>query len=161
MKVINNEYPAFPQCKKIEDRYVSSDTYYTYYERIWDCNLYTDTGSIYTHLDLSLYVNNKSQSLSKDLISIQKSSYISVRDFSILSGYNIEADKEGNILLKKDGKVIKIFNENNKIFINGKYTNVKAVKAEGSYYVPLRASMGWVNGNIDSMDNSNLYLSIK
>lgn len=161
VKVISNEYPSSPHCKKVLDKYKSSDTYYNYYERIWDCNYYTEYGSIYSYLDLNLYLNNKYQSLNRQLINVKNLNYISVRDFANVFGFIINIDKAGDITLTKDKTVIKIFNENNKIFFNSKKTDVKAVKAEGSYYIPLRASMSWVKGNIDSVDKSIIYLSLK
>lgn len=160
-KIINNEYATAPHCKKIEDKFKSSDTYYNYYERIWDCNYYTDKGSVFTYLDLSLYLDKKYQSLNKPLISIKDSSYISVRDFSQLFGYSLDTDKAGNIILKKDKTTIEINIENNKISLNGKATAVVAVKADNSYYIPVRSAMKWANGKITAIDKSNLYISTK
>lgn len=159
-KFINNEYPPAPHCKKVKDVYESSDTYFNYYKRIWDCNYYTENGSVYTYLDLSVYVNNNYQSLNTQLISIKNSTYISVRDLSEASGYSIEFDKVGDINLNKNKTNIKILKTNNKIFLNGKFTGIKAVKADGYYYLPLRSALKWANGKINSIDNFNLYVSI-
>ncbi|WP_138751967.1 copper amine oxidase N-terminal domain-containing protein [Paenibacillus sinopodophylli] len=160
-KSISNEYPPQAHCKKVKDVYQSSDTYYNYYERVWDCNFYADNGLVFTHLDLSFYVNNNYQSLNAKLISIKNTTYISVRDFSQAFGYSLAIDKAGDINLSKSKTTIKIFKANDKIFLNGKATDVKAVKADGYYYIPLRSALSWANGKIDSIDNQNLYVSIK
>jgi hypothetical protein len=83
-----------------------------------------------------------------------------VRDFSEASGYSIEFDKVGDINLNKNKTNIKILKTNNKIFLNGKFTGIKAVKADGYYYLPLRSALKWANGKINSIDNFNLYVSI-
>lgn len=161
-KFISNEYQLAPHCKKVKDVYKSSDNYFNYYERIWDCNYYTESGSVYTYLDLSLYVNNNYQTLNAQLISIKNTTYISLRDFSLISGYSIEFDKVGNINLNKEEKNnIKLFTANNKIYLNGKITSVKAVKAGGYYYIPLRSAINWADGQISSIDDFNLYVLLK
>jgi len=159
VKVISNEYPPAPHCIKLKDTYKSTDTYYNYYERNWDCNRYTIDGEVFTYLDLNLYVNNQYMNLNSQLISVKNSSYISVRDFSNSFNFSIELDKVGNVILKKDKIIIKITTHDKKILLNDKYTGVKAIKAEGYYYVPLRSAMALIDGKINSVENSKIYLS--
>ncbi|MDQ0113845.1 YHYH domain-containing protein [Paenibacillus harenae] len=160
VKVISNEYPEAPHCKKIKDVYVSTDTYYIYYERIWDCNYYTNSGTVYTYLDLNLFVDTKQQVLNKQLISVKYSTYISVRDFSKAAGYSLEIDKAGDVVLKKEKSTIKIVKSNSNVLLNGKATDVTAEIADSTYYIPLRSALKWVNGSISSLDSYNLYISI-
>ncbi len=61
--------------------------------------------------------------------------------------------------MKKDKKVIKIEHSSNKIYLDGSFTDVKAIKIEGSYYMPLRSAVKWGNAKIVSIDNSSLYVS--
>ncbi|MFX3634787.1 MAG: YHYH domain-containing protein [Candidatus Pristimantibacillus sp.] len=161
VKIISNQYAPFPYCKKVKDVYKSSDDSYIYYERVWDCNRYTENGTVYTTLDLSLYVDDAYQSLQQKFISINNASYIYIRDFNKAFGYSIELDKSKNVLLKTEESTITIYTESRKIYLNGKYTGFNAVKAEGNYYIPFRAAVKWAQGTIESIDSTAVYLTKK
>ncbi|OMF37564.1 hypothetical protein BK133_05805 [Paenibacillus sp. FSL H8-0548] len=81
--------------------------------------------------------------------------------FLSIFGFSVEIDKSNDIILKKDKTVIKIIHSNNKIHIDGKLTEVKALKVDGSYYIPIRSAVKWANGKIISIDNKSLYISTK
>ncbi|MUT66846.1 YHYH domain-containing protein [Paenibacillus sp. NEAU-GSW1] len=158
-KVIYNESAPYPYCKKVKDVYQSSDEYYIYYERVWDCTRYTESGSVYTELDLSLYVNDTYQSLQQNFISIKNSSYIYIRDLKKAFDYELEIDDSKNVILKSTDHTIKIYAESRKIYLDGKYTGFNAVKVDGNYYLPFRASVKWAEGKIQSIDNTAVYIT--
>ncbi|GGG58352.1 hypothetical protein GCM10010918_09290 [Paenibacillus radicis (ex Gao et al. 2016)] len=143
----------------MKDVYRSSSGKYVYYDREWDCNKYTEGGAVYTNSSMSLYVNDKNFSLQQGFISIKDSSYIYIRDFSQAFGFQIEIDKSKNVSLKAKDNTIKIYAESKKIYLNGAYTGFNAVKADGQYYLPFRASVTWAKAKIDSIDSSAVYVS--
>lgn len=159
VKLIENEYPPYSYCKKIKDKYLSTDSYFIYYERIWDCNRYTDSGDIYTILERVFYVDNTYQSLQQKFISVKDTSYIYVRDFAKATSFSIEIDKSKNVVLKKGSIILKINAQTRKIDYNGKYTGFNAVKAEGNYYLPLRASLKWAGYDIKSIDSKSIKIT--
>ncbi|WP_169091753.1 YHYH domain-containing protein [Paenibacillus sp. PL91] len=153
-KVIYNEFAPEPHCIFVKDVYTDTDTYYKYYERLWDCNLYSDEGTIYTNMDNGLIVNNNKKSLSyaNSFISVKNQSYFYAKDFAKAFGLNIEVDKNNNLTLSKKGLSIKIDRATNKIFLNGEYTNLKVVRLSGLSFIPFRYAVKWVGGKITSID---------
>ncbi|MFF2090002.1 YHYH domain-containing protein [Paenibacillus sp. NPDC058174] len=159
VKIIYNETAPYPHCKKVKDVYRSSSGSYVYYDREWDCNKYTEGGAVYTESSMSLYVNDKYYSLQQSFISIKDSSYIYIRDFSQAFGFEIELDQSKNVTLKSKDTTIKVYAESKKIYLNGTYTGFNAVKADGQYYLPFRASLTWAKAKIDSISSSAVYVS--
>ncbi|SFD72958.1 hypothetical protein SAMN05216378_1174 [Paenibacillus catalpae] len=159
VKIINNEYAPYSYCKKIRDVYRSSDEYFIYYDREWDCNRYTESGSVYTELNLSLYVNDRYLSLLQNFISINNSSYIYIRDLKQAFGYSLGIDDSNNVTLSNKTNTLKIYAESRKIYNDGEYTGFNAVKVDGNYYLPLRASIIWAKGKIQSIDNYSVYIT--
>ncbi|WP_141505214.1 YHYH domain-containing protein [Paenibacillus luteus] len=153
-KIINNEFPPEAHCTFVKDVYTDADTYYKYYNRLWDCNLYSDEGTIYTNMDNGLIVNNKRQLLSytNSFIAVKNQSYLYARDYAKAFGLNIEVDKKNNLTLSKEGISIKIDKETNKIFLNGEYTNQKVVRLSGLSFIPFRYAVKWVGGKITSIN---------
>lgn len=121
----------------------------------------TDSGKEYHKLNMNLYVDNQYMSLQKKLIIIQDVSYIYVRDFAKAFGYSMEFDKSKDLIFKKKTNIIKIDSKTNQIYFNNKNTGVKAVKAAGNYYLPLRAAVGWAQYKIKSVDSTAFYVTSK
>jgi hypothetical protein len=159
VKIIYNEYAPYPYCKKIKDVYRSSDEYYIYYDREWDCKRYTESGSVYTALNLSLYVDDRYQSLQQNFVSINNSSYIYIRDLHQAFGYKLEIDDTKNVTLSAEDHTLKIYAESRKIYKDGEYTGFNAVKIDGNYFLPFRASVIWAKGKIQSIDSYSVHIS--
>ncbi|MCQ6563489.1 YHYH domain-containing protein [Paenibacillus mendelii] len=152
-KVVLNEYPPYPHCKKVKDTSSSSNSYTLFYERTWDCNYYTDNGMKYDTLFSTLTIDGMYHSLDKSMISAQNSTYLYIKDFANIFGFAIEFDKSKNIVLKKGNLSLKIFNDTNKIFINGNFSGFKTLRIDGYSYIPLRFAVKLAGGTIDSSDS--------
>lgn len=48
-----------------------------------------------------------------------------------------------NVILKSTEHTNKIYAESRKIYLDGKYAGFNAVKVDGNYYLPFRASVIW------------------
>ncbi|MCR8643438.1 copper amine oxidase N-terminal domain-containing protein [Paenibacillus sp. N1-5-1-14] len=136
----NKDAPA-NHCKHVTDKYEKSTQTTDYYLRVWDCNLYTDSGEQYQLSDIKVEVNGKSISFEQQPIVINGSTMVPFRVIAELLGAKVtwNGELQSITVVKSNNQIILILNDKQiKRNGDGIAMDVAPLTVNGVTLVPLR-----------------------